>query len=123
MIKNRAIYGFDNNTLFHGKPSKCYAFLRDLDRTMVMKEIIMKSEKSVWLILTLVVVAIFLGLRPRAWFIVNDLQRLPDERGICFCGSGIAFAEDLRLDGRLSNQGPFTIDMAVTPERTEMPGS
>lgn len=83
----------------------------------------MKSEKSVWLILTLVVVAIFFGLRPRAWFIVNDLQRLPDERGIRFRGSGIAFVEDLRLDGHLSNQGPFTIDLAVTPERTGMPGS
>ena len=85
----------------------------------------MKSENKVWLILTVVMVliAIFFGLRPRAWFIVNDLQPLPDKRGIHFHGSGIAFVENLRLDRRLLNQGPFTIEMAVTPERIEMWGS
>jgi VanZ family protein len=85
----------------------------------------MKSENKIWLILTLVVVliAIFFGLRPRAWFILNDLQPLPDERGIRFQGSGIAFVENLSLDRRLSNQEPFTIEMAVTPDRIERWGS
>jgi VanZ family protein len=89
------------------------------------EKIIMKSDNKVWLILTVVVVliAIFFGLRPRAWFIVNDLQPLPDERGIRFHGSGIAFVENVRLDRRPSNQEPFTIEMAVTPEGIEMWGS
>ncbi|MCB2141156.1 VanZ family protein [bacterium] len=85
----------------------------------------MKSENLVWLILfvAMVVVAIFFGLRPKAWFILNDVQWLPDERGIRFHGSGIAYVEDLRLDRRLSNPGSFTIEMIVSPERTARRGS
>ena len=85
----------------------------------------MKSDNFAWLVLTvvMVVVAIFFGLRPNAWFIVNDLQQLPDERSIRFHGSGIAFVEDLRLDRHQSNQGPFTIEMTITPGRIERRGS
>ena len=77
----------------------------------------MKSKTYLWVSLTLVmvIVALFFGLRPTNWPIVNDVQWLPDKPAIRFHDTGIAYVNDLRAI-RLSHQpGPLTIEMAVTP--------
>ena len=77
----------------------------------------MIKKTYLWAILTsiMVIVALFFGLRPRNWPILNDVQWLPDKPAIRFHDSGIAYVNDLRTV-RLSHQpGPLTIEMAVTP--------
>ncbi len=84
----------------------------------------MKIKTYQWAILTviMVIVALFFGLRPRNWPILNDVQWLPGKPAIRFHDSGIAYVNDLRAV-RLSYQpGPLTIEMAVTPANIHKSG-
>lgn len=63
----------------------------------------------------MVIVALFFGLRPTNWPILNDVQWLPDKPAIRFNDSGIAYVNDLRAGRRSHQPGPLTIEMAMTP--------
>ena len=84
----------------------------------------MKIKTYQWAILTsiMVLTALFFGLRPTNWPIINDVQWLPEKPAIRFHDTGIAYVNDLRAV-RLSHQpGPLTIEMAVTPAITHKIG-
>ncbi len=84
----------------------------------------MKTKTYQWAILTLIMVliALFFGLRPKAWFIANDVQWLPDGKAIRFQNSGMAYVDDLRAV-RLNRQPrPLTIEMVVTPANINKSG-
>lgn len=77
-----------------------------------------------WAILTIVMVAValFFGLRPRAWFVENDAHLLPAPGGLQFGGNGIAFVRDLHLDLHDDKPAGFTIELAATPGSDRSPG-
>ena len=82
----------------------------------------MKIRDNLWAILTvmMVVVALFFGLRPKAWVVDNDAQWLPEQNRLQFQGHGMAYVKDLRLPVR--NPEAFTIEMVATPGRPNSQG-
>lgn len=77
----------------------------------------MRIRLDGWAVLTaiMVVIALFFGLRPRAWFVENDVQWLPDAGGLRFQGNGMAYVRGLQLDLPAKNPGAFTIELAAAP--------
>lgn len=84
----------------------------------------MRIRDDLWAILTvmMVVVALFFGLRPKAWFVDNDAQWLQEQGSLQFQGHGIAYVKDLKLGCKANHPDAFTIELAATPGASQSSG-
>ena len=82
------------------------------------------TRTHTWAILTLtmVLIALFFGLRLRGWPVANKVRWLPDSRAIRFEDAGIAFVDDMRTVRHRAQPWPFTVEMAVTPASVQKGG-
>ena len=70
----------------------------------------------------MVLIALFFGLRLKGWPVANQVRWLPDSRAIRFEDAGIVYVDDMRNVRQRAQTGPFTIEMAVTPESDQKGG-
>ncbi len=81
-----------------------------------------KLDRWAILTITMVLIALFFGLRPHAWFVDNDARWLPNHDGLQFMGNGIAYVRDLRPDMTESHPDAFTIELVATPGTVQIRG-
>ncbi len=68
------------------------------------------------LTVTMVLVVLFFGLRPKTWPITNDIQWLPDKKALQFHHHGIAYVDDLDTFRNKHHLEEFTLIMGVAAE-------
>lgn len=70
----------------------------------------------------MVLVALFFGLRPKAWLVANDARWISEPGVLRFENAGIAYVDDLLVIEELNQPGPWTIEMAATPQSSAKKG-
>ncbi len=68
------------------------------------------------LALTIIVIVLFFGLRPKIWPIHNVPHWISGKNALRFNNPGIAFVDDIQRFNRKQNSDEFTIHMSVSPE-------
>jgi len=69
------------------------------------------------LFLTIVVIVLFFGLRPKDWPISNNIRCLPGENSLSFRNPSIAYVEDVRIFTNKNHSDEFTLQLVVSPEK------
>jgi VanZ family protein len=70
----------------------------------------------------MVMIALFVGLRPKGGSSANDVRWLAEQRGLRFQGQGMAFVENVGSAMKTHRETPFSIEMAVTPSKGRLRG-
>ncbi len=68
------------------------------------------------LALTIVVIVLFFGLRPKVWPVTNEIHWLPKKNALRFINPGIAYVDDVHSFSSKQHSGEFTIHVSVAAE-------
>ncbi len=71
---------------------------------------------SILLVLTIITIVLFFGLRPKTWSNSNNVHWLPDKKALSFHNPGIAYVDNVHIfaDKQLKNE--WTIQILVSSE-------
>ena len=75
-----------------------------------------------FLVIAMVLIILFLGLRPKSPLTGNDAQWLSDEHALIFQEAGIAYIDDLKWSHSSNNFDEFTIELRVAAQNIEKSG-
>ena len=68
------------------------------------------------LVLTILAIVLFFGLRPKTWSAINNVHCLADKKTLRFLDSGTAFVDDLHIFADNQQMKEWTIQLVVAPE-------
>jgi VanZ family protein len=74
------------------------------------------------LVLIMLGIVLFFGLRPKGWSSANNIHWLPEQEALSFHYPGIAYVDDVHIFATRQHADAFTIEMIVAPESTGKPG-
>lgn len=69
------------------------------------------------LFLTIVVIVLFFGLRPKDWPISNNILCLPGENSLSFRNPSIAYVDDVSIFTNKNHSDEFTLQLIASPEK------
>lgn len=81
-----------------------------------------KYDTSPLLVLTVMMIVLFFGLRPKTWPITNNVHWIPEQKALSFHHPGIAYVDDVHIFNNKQHSGEFTIQIIVAPESVGKPG-
>lgn len=74
------------------------------------------------LVLTIIAIVLFFGLRPQGWSDINNVHWLSDKKALSFQDSGIAYVDGLSIFAEKPQMNEWTIQIVVAPENQHKPG-
>ncbi len=74
------------------------------------------------LVITMLALVLFFGLRPKGWATDNKVYWLSDEKALSFHNPGIAYVDDVQIFAPGQKEDAFTIEMIVAAESVGRPG-